>query len=159
MDGHMFCHCSWLLFSLFDHVSSHTFPAFKLIGRMIWYNIFDLMNLLVIFLPLFVKVRRGYSGQEIGRVLIDESIFVCSKWDALVLLLLLLRNGKCLCAHEDLSADLSTSNNALILTNCTACCSIIYSIFLDYPIGIAYLDRINIDSSLISCVYGIFNRP
>ena len=92
---HMFCHCYWLLFSLFDHISSHTFPAFQLTSRKIRYNVFDVMNLLVIFLPLFVKVRGCSSGQEIGRVFIDEFIFVCSKCDAWVLLLLLLRNRKC----------------------------------------------------------------
>ena len=91
----MFCHCNWLLFRLFDHLSSHTFSAFRVIGRMIWYSIFDVMNLLVIFLPLFVKVGRGSSGQEIGRVLIVEFIFVCNMSDAFVLLLLLPRNGKC----------------------------------------------------------------
>ena len=91
----MFCHCIWLLFRLFDHLFSHTFSAFRVIGRMIWFSIVDVMNLLVIFFHLFVKVGRGSSRQEIGRVLIVEFIFVCSMSDAFVLLLLLPRNGKC----------------------------------------------------------------
>ena len=54
------------------------------------------MSLLGISTPLFAKVERGSPGQEIGRVSIVEFIFVCSIWDACVLLLSLPRNGKCL---------------------------------------------------------------